>query len=166
MPDCLVARPLERDAFAAFGDVVEIRDDTTATLINDGYATRYDDVATLDVDTDGGRPSVSLFRSRPVTPPVIVTSLECHPLGSQLFVPLQAQPFLIVVAPAGPFDTDRIEAFVAAPGQGVNYRAGVWHHYLLTLQARGDFLVVDRAGPGLATQTVDTDRPITVQLPD
>ncbi len=164
--DRLVARPLDSGAFAPYGDVVEVRPDHAPAIVNDGTARRYDDLATLDVGTGGGRASVSIFRSRHVTPPVTVTTMECHPLGSQLFMPMHARPFLVVVAPAGPFDTDRLQAFVAAGGQGVNYHAGVWHHYLLALEADGDFLVIDRAGPGTATQTVDTDRPVTVLLPD
>jgi len=39
---------------------------------------------------------------------------------------------------------------MAAPGQGVNYARGTWHHPLLALDAGGDFLVIDRGGPGAA----------------
>ncbi|HRJ66500.1 MAG TPA: ureidoglycolate lyase, partial [Alphaproteobacteria bacterium] len=35
---------------------------------------------------------------------------------------------------------------VAAPRQGVNYHAGVWHHFSLALDAPSDFLVIDRGG--------------------
>ena len=36
---------------------------------------------------------------------------------------------------------------MSAPGQGVNYHAGVWHHPLIALHARCDFVVFDRGGP-------------------
>jgi len=73
---------------------------------------------------------------------------ERHPLGSQAFVPLRAHGYLVAVAPSGDFDPRAVEVFIAGPDQGVNYRKGVWHHFLLALHARGDFLVIDRAGPG------------------
>jgi ureidoglycolate lyase len=38
--------------------------------------------------------------------------------------------------------------FLARNGQGVNYRAGTWHHPLLALGEVSDFLVIDRGGPG------------------
>jgi ureidoglycolate lyase len=54
----------------------------------------------------------------------------------------------VAVAPRGAFDPAAVRLFRASPDQGVNYRAGVWHHFLLALEAESDFLVVDRAGPG------------------
>jgi ureidoglycolate lyase len=73
--------------------------------------------------------------------------LERHPLGSQAFIPMSSQPFLVVVAPAGDApEPQRPRCFLAAPGQGVNYARGIWHHPLIALDAPSDFLVLDRAG--------------------
>ena len=58
------------------------------------------------------------------------------------------RPYLVAVAPPGPFDLARARLFLAEAHQGVQYRKGVWHHFLLALGAESDFLVVDRAGPG------------------
>jgi ureidoglycolate lyase len=74
--------------------------------------------------------------------------LERHLLGSQAFVPLNDKPYLVVVAPAGELDAQRIRAFVTSGWQGVNYAKGVWHHPLLALDRVSDFLVVDRGGEG------------------
>ena len=74
--------------------------------------------------------------------------MERHPLGSQAFVPLNGRPYLVAVAAGGELDPARIEVFLAAGDQGVNYAAGTWHHYSLALEAESDFLVIDRAGPG------------------
>jgi ureidoglycolate lyase len=38
--------------------------------------------------------------------------------------------------------------FRASGGQGINYRANIWHHPLMALGEISDFLVVDRSGPG------------------
>lgn len=136
---------LTREAFAPFGDVIEAASAAQTYAINAGTTTRFHDLARIDADRDGGRPVVSLFRAQPRELPFAITQLERHPLGSQAFVPLSQRPYLVVVAedPAG---TPR--AFLARDGQGVNYRAGTWHHPLLALDEVSDFLVIDRAGPG------------------
>lgn len=77
--------------------------------------------------------------------------LERHPHGSQSFIPLQQQKFIIIVAL--PLDQkqpneQQIYAFLSNGKQGVTYNQGVWHHPLITLEAESDFLVVDRIGGG------------------
>jgi ureidoglycolate lyase len=42
----------------------------------------------------------------------------------------------------------RIQVFISDGSQGINYRAGTWHHPLLTLEAPSEFVVVDRIGSG------------------
>jgi ureidoglycolate lyase len=74
--------------------------------------------------------------------------LECHPLGSQAFIPKESAQFLIVVAPPGRKpNLDRIQAFVTNGLQGVNYAPGVWHLPLCSF-TKASFVVVDRGGPG------------------
>jgi len=143
----LTPEPLTAEAFAPFGDVIEASDRVRQVPINYGYTTRFDDLAAIDVADDGGHAVVSLFRARPLDPPVLKI-FERHPLGSQAFMPLQGRPFLVAVATYGGFDPGAIRVFRAKPHQGVNYAAGVWHHFLLPLEAESDFLVIDRAGPG------------------
>jgi ureidoglycolate lyase len=143
----LSPQPLTAEAFAPFGDVIEASDRAEQVAINYGYTRRFNDLATIDVADGGGRAIVSLFRARPLEPPVLKI-FERHPLGSQSFTPLQGRPFLVAVAPAGDFDPAEVRLFRAGPQQGVNYRKGVWHHFLLPLEAESDFLVIDRAGPG------------------
>ncbi len=138
-------RPLTAEAFAPFGDVIEPGSATEVFEINQGYATRYDDLTEL-VARDG-RAGLSLFRAKPLPQPIRVRTMERHPLGSQAFVPLGGGDFVVVVAPPGSFDPARIEAFLATNGQGVNFAPGTWHHFLITL-APQDFLVVDRLGEG------------------
>ncbi len=92
---------------------------------------------------------INIFRGQPRSRPVAIRMLERHPLGSQAFVPLRGQDFLIVVAPPRPRVTaDDLRAFHARGGQGVNYARGTWHHPLLCLEKDSDFLVIDRGGPG------------------
>lgn len=135
--------------FAPYGDVIEVASHTPRSAINQGYAERFDDLARVDTGREGGRTLVSIFRVRPRALPFRLSLVERHRLGSQAFMPLSPQRFLVVVAAAGaPPDVGQLRCFVAAPGQGVNVAPGVWHHPLLALDAGGDFLVVDRGGPG------------------
>lgn len=164
MSDALTSLPVEpltRAAFAAFGDVIEADAAARSFAINTGTTQRFDDLATIDTDRDGGRTIVSLFRAQPRKLPFIVTMLERHPLGSQAFVPLHRQTYLVVVA-TDPSATPR--AFLARDGQGVNYRAGTWHHPLLALETVSEFLVIDRAGPGANCDEAPLPRHYMVSL--
>jgi ureidoglycolate lyase len=144
----LAVEPLEAHAFSPFGDVIEPGPAGQHRTINEGFAERFDDLARLDTTRQGGRPALSVFRARPRALPLQVRLVERHLLGSQAFVPLLPQRFLVIVAPAGPLPTPtQLRCFVAKPGQGVNYAAGTWHHPLIALDAGGDFLVIDRGGP-------------------
>jgi ureidoglycolate lyase len=143
----LTPEPLTAEAFAAFGNVIEASDEAVKLEINQGHAVRYDHLAEIDVAEGGGTGAISLFRARPLGQ-LVLKGFERHPLGSQTFVPLSGRPYLVAVAPAGPFDPANIRLFRAEGHQGVHYRKGVWHHFLLVLDEESDFLVVDRAGPG------------------
>ena len=141
----ITPEPLTAEAFAPFGSVIEASDQAVKLEINQGHAVRYDRLAEIDV-TDGTG-AISLFRARPLAE-LVLRQFERHPLGSQSFMPLGGAPYLVAVAPAGNFDAARVRVFRAEGHQGVHYRKGTWHHFLLVLDAESDFLVVDRAGPG------------------
>jgi ureidoglycolate lyase len=142
----LTPEPLTAQGFAPFGSVIEAGDDAVKIDINQGHAVRYDRLAEIDVADEGGVGAISLFRAKPLAE-LVLKMFERHLLGSQSFVPLSGQPYLVAVAPAGAFDPAGIRLFRAEGHQGVHYRKGVWHHFLLVLD-ESDFLVVDRAGPG------------------
>lgn len=147
-PRILPVRMLTRAAFARFGDVIET-DGSHSFTINDGTAMRFNDLAKIDVLQQGGRAALSVFRGQPVRFPLQVSEVECHPLGSQAFMPMGEIRFLIVVAADGPDGRPGEPfAFLSSGRQGMNYARGVWHHPLLSLEAVSDFVVVDRAGPG------------------
>jgi ureidoglycolate lyase len=143
----LAIEPLTREAFAPFGDVIEL-EGAREIPINLGTTIRYHDLANVDINDAGGRTLVNLFRGQPRTLPFEVKMLERHPLGSQAFIPFDEKPYLVVVAPAGDLDPQAIRAFVTCGWQGVNYAKGVWHHPLIALGEVSDFIVVDRGGEG------------------
>ncbi len=143
----LILEKLTREAFAPYGDVLEISDANQVIPINFGKTERHHDLARLDVSDKGGKPIISIFRSQGIKLPMRVREMERHPLGSQAFMPLSGNPYVVVVGPAGEFDITKLRAFLAAGNQGVNYLKGTWHHYSVSLNAGGDFLVVDRGTP-------------------
>lgn len=140
---------LTAETFAPYGDVIEPQSAAQTLSINYGNTTRFDDLFSLDVLDNGGEPCVSIFRSNPIELPFTIEGMEYHPLGSQAFIPLGREPYLVVVAPAGPFDPAAIKVFLASPEQGVNYHKGTWHHYSLALHTQSDFLVIDRKGSAM-----------------
>lgn len=143
----LTIEPLTAEAFRPFGDVIEVSDAARHFTINEGFAERYHDLAPVDTASEGGRTLVSIFKARPRSFPMAIAVMERHPLGSQAFVALAPVPFLVVVAaPTGVPGPQNLRCFLAAPGQGVNYARGTWHHPLIALDVPGDFLVIDRGG--------------------
>lgn len=144
----LPIEPLEAQRFRTFGDVIEATDRASPYTINEGWARRFNDLARIDTGREGGHPLLSIFRAKARPLPLRLSLMERHQLGSQAFVALVPRRFLVVVAPPGPQpDPAQLHCFVAAPGQGINYAAGTWHHPLIAIDADTDFLVIDRGGP-------------------
>lgn len=149
--------PLTRRAFAPYGDVIDTNG-IRPLAINEGTTERFNDLADVDVCRDDGRPLISIFRGQPRPLPIDIRMMERHPLASQAFIPLQNQPWLIVVAkPSENVEVTDLRAFRATGKQGINYRPGVWHHPLLVLRPDQDFLVVDRGGPGVNCDEIRFD---------
>lgn len=141
-------KPLTSDAFAPFGDVIQ-KQGHYPEEINYGQTRKYARLAGVDTADEGGEPAVHIYRSRPISLPFRIEMMECHPLGSQAFMPLHRRPFLVVVAPASDrFSFKSIQGFFTNGEQGVNIHKGVWHHYQLSLDEISDYLVIDRDGPG------------------
>ncbi len=144
----VVPKKLTAENFSAYGDVISVFESAEHFAINDGHTMRYHNLADVDVSEQEGKTLVNIFRSTPLAFPLPVEMMERHPLGSQAFIPMGKQPYVIVVAPAGELDTTKIEVFLASGEQGVNYNKGTWHHFCLALNEVSDFLVVDRGGEG------------------
>lgn len=132
--------PLTADAFASFGDVLEATG-APDMLINADKCERFHDRAALECD--GGRFGMSIFNATLRSLPYTLDLIERHPLGSQCFVPMDAHPFLVIVAPS-PSDTPR--AFLTNGAQAINFHKGTWHGVLTPLSGNGFFAVVDRIG--------------------
>lgn len=143
----LIIEPLTKEAFAPFGDVIET-EGSDYFMINNGSTRRYHMLASVETAKPEDRAIISIFAAEALEMPLTVRMLERHPLGSQAFVPLLGNPFLVVVAPSGDAPVPGlVRAFRSNGRQGVNYHRGVWHHPVLTIEKRDEFLV-DRSGSG------------------
>ncbi|MBX3569801.1 MAG: ureidoglycolate lyase [Rhizobiaceae bacterium] len=160
----IVAIPLTREAFAPFGEVIE-PDDTRAYPINGGRCMRHHALATAEAAGEDARVILSIFRGQPYVFPLTLDLVERHPLGSQCFVPLSPNPFLVVVCPDEDGRPGMPRAFATRPGQGVNYPRNLWHAVLTPIGQPQDFLVVDRAGDGNNLEEFRFDPPYQIRLP-
>lgn len=158
----LKVEKLTKDAFAAFGEVVEA-EGARDIPINQGYAVRRNGLAQVDIAHHGGATNVCLFVAQPRPVPIRIEVMERHPDGSQLFYPLQDRPWLVVVC-GDPRQPDSYRAFAASGQQGVNYARNIWHHPLLVLDADSRFMVVDRSGPGANLDEVFLDQAQPLEL--
>lgn len=158
----LTPRPLTKAAFAAFGDVVET-DGAQPIDINQGFARRCNGLAAVDVTSGGAAVNISLFEAKPRPLPIEIKLMERHPLGSQLFMPLQDRPWLVLVC-ADPRDPASYHAFTATGRQGVNYARNVWHHPLLVFDEASRFMVVDRISPD-NLEELWLDEPLYLAIP-
>ncbi|RLZ08238.1 ureidoglycolate lyase [Acinetobacter sp. 2JN-4] len=144
-------QPLTQDSFSAFGDVLE-KENHDFFSINQGLTERYHALSLAQVSGENAVVGMSIFHNLCATEvPFKIDMLERHPCGSQSFIPLQQQKFIIIVALPLDYsqpDEQKIYAFLSNGKQGVTYHQGVWHHPLITLEAESDFLVVDRIGGG------------------
>ncbi len=145
MSNHIKVEPLTAEAFAPYGDIMDASG-APDKMINQGKCGRYHDRARLDFSD--GTAGISIFKGEKETLPLTLALVERHPQGSQAFVPISADPFLVVVAadaggiPANP------RAFVTTSGQAINLHRGTWHGVLTPLSEPGLFAVVDRIGDG------------------
>ncbi len=146
----LKLQPLSAELFSPFGDVIEVSG-ADHFSINAGTIERYHDLAEVDLGPgDEGRALISIAKCNSVSHlPYCLPLLERHPLGSQAFIPTDDTPLVIAVAPVGEsVNISEIQAFISNGSQGINYKRGVWHMPLITLNKHQQLIIVDRGGSG------------------
>lgn len=138
----LIAEPITHAAYAPFGALIAPRG-SPDRLANHGNAEAWDDLAALvNARGEGARPTVSLFRCAPLRAARLdVRWLERHPSSTQMFVPMRAARYLLVVAHGGEApDLTTLRAFVVDAGNAITYAPGVWHHPMVALDEEADFV--------------------------
>jgi ureidoglycolate lyase len=150
--------PLTKEAFAPFGDVIDVPTSTGRTYYEDALGNLR----------PAARPSVSVSQREPTTErPVAADLLERHEFSSQTFIPLDVDRWLIVVAPhaaAGGPDISGVKAFIADGRQGVTYRPNTWHHGLTVLDRPGRFAVFMFRDDSSGDEEFVSVRPFTIRV--
>ena len=164
-PTTLQARPIEAEAFAPYGWLVDPAARASGAPINAGTSLRLDGFGALALTADGGVPCLAVFRARAQAPQGPWQVLERHRLGTQTFVPLSAARCLVLVALGDDApDPATLAAFVVGGHQAFTLHAGTWHHGLIALDD-GDFVVVERRAAAEDCEVVHLPVPVHVQWP-
>jgi ureidoglycolate lyase len=166
----IASRPLTPEAYAPYGSVIAAGIGAGKPA-NQGTARRFDHLVELENLRTGATPNVCVFRSTPwMERPIPIRLLEKHPLSTQVFVPMNATRFLVVVALGEDLpDLSTLAGFVATGAQGISYRPGVWHHPLIALDAETDFacVVFEDGGSGdCQTVHLEDDALLAIDLDD
>lgn len=155
----LIPQPLTKEAFAPFGDVIDVPETPGRIYYNDALGNlRPDAQANL---------SLSLKAETPDRP-LRSDYMERHEFSSQTFVPLDVERWLIVVAPhasAGGPDVAGMKAFIATGRQGVTYRPNTWHHGLTVLDRPGRFAVFMWLDGGKGDEEFVPVPPFSIRIP-
>ncbi|PVH29016.1 ureidoglycolate lyase [Pararhodobacter oceanensis] len=164
MTHTIRTEPLTAAAFAPFGDLLDASG-APDKLINQGMCGRHHDRAALDFGPEtmpAGRAGISIFNAEPRAFPYVLELVERHPEGSQAFVPMHQNPFMVIVAldQGGTPGTPR--AFLTNGAQAINFHRNIWHGVLTPLSAPGLFAVIDRIGDTANLQEHWFDTPYTV----
>ena len=139
----LTLEPLTREAFAPYGDVIEVSGEPDK-LINQGMCGRFHDLAKLDFGS--GRAGISLFDAQARHFPYSLDMMERHPEGSQAFIPLSGVPMIISVAKDNSGKPGQPRAFLSEPHQSINIHRNTWHGVLAPVEREGQYIVIDRIG--------------------
>jgi ureidoglycolate lyase len=155
----IVPQPLTKEAFAPFGDVIDVP--------NEPGRQYYEDA--LGNLRPAAHPSLSLsLKAETPDRPLKADLLERHEFSSQTFVPIDVARWLIVVAPhatAGGPDLGGVQAFIATGKQGVTYKPNTWHHGLTVLDKPGRFAVFMWRDGGKGDEEFVPVEPFTIRIP-
>lgn len=158
----LIPELLSATNFRPYGDVIETANSDSIS-INSGNCFRYSDLVSLDIDSSG-KTGISLFDAKPYASPVKLRYVERHPLGSQAFIPMSSDQFIVVVADDKNGSAQRPKVFITDGTQGVNYKRNVWHGVLTPIIKQALFTVVDYIGTENNLEEFMFDEPYTIEI--
>jgi ureidoglycolate lyase len=149
------AAPISKDEFAPFGNLIDIVPSGDRTDMIGGIENRQ----------TNAKFHLSTIRIAPSVLPLTITMMERHSFSSQSFLPLDAARYLLCVAESGRDgwpDMKTLRSFIVPSGVGVTYRAGTWHHPMVTLDDAASFAIMMWCGDDANEEFVDLENPVTV----
>ena len=136
----LLLEPISAGALAGYGEVLE----------RPAISLRQDRAATVENSRASARPNVALIRAELFSGQP-VTVMERHRSSNQLFVPLDVNEYVVLVARGDREpDLQTLRGFRANGRQAINYLPDVWHIGMATLERPGIFIMLihEDGGPG------------------
>lgn len=122
---------ISASAFAPFGHLARAGDGLVKS-IRDGGAMLTRTPTRMLHDDHGVDFALDFYEVRPEGARLAVRQAERHPHSAQVFIPMEAERYLVVVWPGHP-DAGAPRAFLAGPRDVVIYHPGTWHHGLVAL---------------------------------
>ena len=162
MMQAIEIQKMTAEKFKPFGDLIDF-DRPASFAINNGMCDRYHALAQTQITGTDAHTIISLGRAKAYSLPLKLEMMERHPYGSQAFIPLQQNPFLVIVAADNAGKPAKPCAFMTEAGQGINYYRNVWHAVLTPIDKSGDFLIVDRIGEENNLEEYFFDHPYLIQ---
>jgi ureidoglycolate lyase len=170
----IISRPLTASVYAPYGHVVMASPrGEPGRAVNQGTAQRFDHLAPVEnLRPESAALNVCVFRCAPRSVwPLEIELLEKHPASTQVFLPMNAGRYLVIVALGGggsrkhgvPTHADHpdlstLAAFIATGTQGVSYHPGVWHHPIIALDAETSPASSGRTAPQATARRPPTRR--------
>lgn len=146
----IAARPLTREAFAPFGEIIDMPSRPPDILTEQN---RYwDDVVRYDVGGVAEVAFLEVYRR-----PFRFHTMERHLTHTQGFIPLEGKPMLFALAPHSDRpepDPAQVRAFYLDGKRGVMLHVGTWHHLLFPLDASSRAVLLLRQGTRLDDMNV------------
>ncbi|MEW5423237.1 ureidoglycolate lyase [Amorphus sp. 3PC139-8] len=133
------AKALTPEAFAPFGQVLQ-NGVGTVKAIRDGSVTLTKTATRCVHDATADNFAIDFYEAAPEAGRLTMTQAEQHPHSAQLFVPLNANRYLVVVWESEPGDRSVPQAFLAGGRDLVVYNPGVWHHGIVALDRQTLFV--------------------------
>lgn len=162
----ITCQQMTEQSFSCFGQVIDPNGVAPET-INDGTTHRYSDLAVLDLNVDETKPKISIYVASARRFPLQVAKLERHLQSSQVFVPLGAYRFALVVALGDDAPNPAsVAAFLTSPGQGICLHRGTWHHGLIALSDGDRFAVIDGGNYRSDTQEFALAETVWLEQPE
>ena len=156
----LVLEPITEAAFAPFGQLLR-------SPLPGGARMELSD--TMQNLRPSAKPRLSLATVAPKALPLTAVEMERHVYSSQVFMPLDCESYLVLVAEHGADDLPDVATLRAfrVPGDvGINYAADTWHHPLSALERDARFVVLTFIdGTDTDEQFVPLPEPVLLRAP-
>ena len=134
---------ITKDNFSLYGDVITIKN-KSSEVINNNTTQSFFDLANIEILGEDNNARLNIFNAKKRIFPLNINMLEMHPLSSQVFLPMSTTDFIALVTPIDiKPDLNKIECFKISNGDGINFKSGVWHFPLISIQD-AKFITIDK----------------------